>query len=117
MRAGGGRIVNVSSVDGFKAHPPNAHYAATKAAVISLTRSLALEAAPLGILVNSVAPGPMATETARAADWYAPMVEGLPTRRPIEPAEVANVVAFLADPANVSIAGENIVVSGGGVIV
>lgn len=114
---GGGRIVNVSSVDGFKAHPANAHYAATKAAVISLTRSLALEVAPLGILVNSVAPGPMATETAKEADWYAPMVEALPTRRPIEPAEVANVVAFLADPANVSIAGENIVVSGGGVIV
>jgi NAD(P)-dependent dehydrogenase (short-subunit alcohol dehydrogenase family) len=120
MRANGqagGRIVNISSIDGFKAHPPNAHYAATKAAVISLTRSLALEVAPLGILVNSVAPGPMATEAAKATDWYGPMVEALPTRRPIEPAEVANVVAFLADPANVSIAGENVVVSGGGVIV
>jgi 3-oxoacyl-[acyl-carrier protein] reductase len=114
---GGGRIVNVSSIDGFKAHPPNAHYAATKAAVISLTRSLALEVAPLGILVNSVAPGPMATETAKQTDWYAPMVEALPTRQPIEPAEVANLVAYLADPANVSIAGENVVVSGGGVIV
>ena len=114
---GGGRIVNVSSIDGFKAHPANAHYAATKAAVISLTRSLALEVAPLGILVNSVAPGPMATEAAKQTDWYAPMVEALPTRRPIEPDEVANLVAFLADPANVSIAGENVVVSGGGVIV
>jgi 3-oxoacyl-[acyl-carrier protein] reductase len=118
MRArGAGRIVNVSSIDGFKAHPANAHYAATKAAVISLTRSLALEVAPDGILVNSVAPGPMATETAKVADWYAPMLAALPTRRPIEPAEIANLIAYLASPGNVSIAGENIVVSGAGVIV
>ncbi len=113
----GGRIVNVSSIDGFKAHPANAHYAATKAAVISLTRSVALEVAPLGILVNSVAPGPMATETAKTADWYAPMLAALPTRQPIEPGEIANVIAFLSHPDNVSIAGENIVVSGAGVIV
>jgi NAD(P)-dependent dehydrogenase (short-subunit alcohol dehydrogenase family) len=114
---GGGRIVNVSSIDGFKAHPANAHYAASKAAVISLTRSVALEVAPLGILVNSVAPGPMATETAKTADWYAPMLAALPTRQPIEPGEIANVIAFLSHPDNVSIAGENIVVSGAGVIV
>ncbi len=112
-----GRIVNITSIDGFKAHPANAHYAATKAAVISLTRSLALEVAPLGILVNSVAPGPMATEAAKQTDWYAPMVEALPTRTPIEPDEIAELVAFLAAPTNVSLAGENIVVSGAAVIV
>ena len=73
--------------------------------------------APDGILVNSVAPGPMATETAKVSDWYGPMLAALPTRQPIEPAEVANVIAYLANPANVSIAGENVVVSGAGVIV
>ena len=115
--SGHGHIVNVSSIDGFKAHPANAHYAATKAAVISLTRSLALEVAPLGILVNSVAPGPMATEAAKLTDWYEPMVAALPTRQPIEPSEIANLVAYLSHPDNISIAGENIVVSGAGVIV
>lgn len=113
----GGRIVNVSSIDGFKAHPDNAHYAATKAAVISLTRSLALAVAPMGIVINSVAPGPMATEAAKRTDWYQPMVEALPTQHPIEPGEVARVVEFLLSPENVSIVGENLVISGGGVIV
>ena len=114
---GRGHIINVSSIDGFKAHPANAHYAATKAAVISITRSLALEVAPFGILVNSVAPGPMATAAAKLTDWYEPMVAALPTRQPIEPDEVARMVAYLSSIDNVSIAGENIVVSGGGVIV
>jgi 3-oxoacyl-[acyl-carrier protein] reductase len=114
---GRGHIVNVSSIDGFKAHPANAHYAATKAAVISLTRSIALEVAPLGILVNSVAPGPMATAAAKLTDWYEPMVAALPTRQPIEPDEIARLISYLSSTDNVSIAGENIVVSGAGVIV
>ena len=115
---GHGHIVNIlSSIDGFKAHPANAHYAATKAAVISLTRSIALEVAPLGILVNSVAPGPMAAAAAKLADWYEPIVAALPTGQPIEPDEIARLVAYLSHTDNISIAGENVVVSGAAVIV
>lgn len=112
----GGHIVNISSIDGLTAHPDNAHYAATKAAVISLTRSLALEVAPLGIVVNSVAPGPMATETAKQSDWYDDMVDALPTKHPIEPTEVAKLVGFLASTENRSISGENVIISGAGLI-
>ena len=65
-----GRIVNLTSVDAFKAHPPNAHYAATKAAVVSLTRSFAHHVAKDGILVNSVAPAGMATDRARRLDSW-----------------------------------------------
>ena len=64
-----GRIVNITSVDAFKAHPQNAHYAATKAAVVSLTRSFAHALAPEGVLINSVAPAGMATEKARQSGF------------------------------------------------
>ena len=53
---GGGRIVNIASIDALKAHPKNAHYAAMKAAVISLTKSMGLACAPDNILINGVAP-------------------------------------------------------------
>jgi NAD(P)-dependent dehydrogenase (short-subunit alcohol dehydrogenase family) len=58
----------------------------------------------------------MATDQARQTEWYEPMVAALPTGRPIEPEEVADVVAFLCRRDNVSITGETVIVSGGGVI-
>ncbi len=108
-----GRIVNITSVDAFKAHPQNAHYAATKAAVVSLTKSFAQEAAPDGILVNSVAPAGMATEKAKALGFLAELAKASPLGRGGEPREMAEWVLMAGGPRNTYMTGENIIVSGG----
>lgn len=108
-----GRIVNLTSVDAFKAHPQNAHYAATKAAVVSLTKSMAQAVAPDGILVNSVAPAGMATERARAAGFLDELARASPLGRGGEPEEMAPWVLMAAGPRNTYMTGETIIVSGG----
>lgn len=108
-----GRIVNITSVDAFKAHPQNAHYAATKAAVVSLTRSFAHEVAPDGILVNSVAPAGMATERARELGFLGELARASPLGRGGEPREMAEWVLMAGGPKNTYMTGENIIVSGG----
>lgn len=108
-----GRIVNITSVDAFKAHPQNAHYAATKAAVVSLTKSMAHEVAPDGILVNSVAPAGMATERARELGFLSELAKASPLGRGGEPKEMAEWVLMAGGPRNTYMTGENIIVSGG----
>ncbi len=108
-----GRIVNISSVDAFKAHPQNAHYAATKAAVVSLTRSFAHEFAADQILVNSVAPAGIATERAKAAGFMPELVAHNPLGRAAEPDDIAEWVVFMASSRNRYATGENAIVSGG----
>jgi 3-oxoacyl-[acyl-carrier protein] reductase len=112
-RAGGGRIVNIASIDAFKAHPKNSHYAATKAAVVSLTKSFGLEAAPLGILVNAVAPGPIATETAKAMGFLPEIERTTPIGRAAAPEDIAEVLMFLVSDRNRYMVGETVVVAGG----
>ena len=108
-----GRIVNLSSVDAFKAHPQNAHYAATKAAVVSLTKSFAQEVASDNILVNSVAPAGMATDKARESGFLGELAAASPLGRGGEPREMAEWVLMAAGPKNTYMTGENIIVSGG----
>lgn len=108
-----GRIVNITSVDAFKAHPQNAHYAATKAAVVSLTRSFAHHVAPDGILVNSVAPAGMATERARESGFLGELSKASPLGRGALPHEIAEWVLMTAGPKNTYMTGENVIVSGG----
>ena len=108
-----GRIVNISSVDAFKAHPQNAHYAATKAAVVSLTRSFAHEFAADQILINSVAPAGIATDKAKAAGFLGELAAANPLNRAAEPKEMAEWVLMAGGPGNTYMTGENIIVSGG----
>ena len=108
-----GRIVNVTSVDAFKAHPQNAHYAATKAAVVSLTKSFAQECARDQILVNSVAPAGFATDRAKELGFLPELAKASALGRAAEPAEMAEWIVMMASRRNSYATGENVVVSGG----
>lgn len=114
---GYGRIVNVASTDAHRAKPKLPHYAAAKAAVVSLTKSFAEELAEHDVLVNAVSPGPIATETAKAQDWLAERVKTIPIRRAAEPDDIAEVIAFLASPRNRYVVGETVIANGGALMV
>jgi NAD(P)-dependent dehydrogenase (short-subunit alcohol dehydrogenase family) len=116
--AGGGVIVNISSINGLVAFPMRLAYSAAKAAVVSMTEVLATEWAPFGIRVNSVAPGNTKTEMVQEAidqgliniDAY---LDHTPLRRLAEPAEIAETVLYLASDRASFITGQVLTVDGG----
>jgi NAD(P)-dependent dehydrogenase (short-subunit alcohol dehydrogenase family) len=116
LEAGGGVIVNNASVSGTRnPNPGLALYCASKAAVISLTRSAAMEYGPRNIRVNAVSPGRVRTAM-MLASGIADMSEvarGLPLRRLGEPEEVAAAVVWLASPASAFVTGHVLAVDGG----
>jgi len=112
-----GVIITMSSLAAFDGGGPgSAHYASAKAAVATFTRALAKEVGPLGIRVNGVSPGLIATRFHDVFNTPAnrqAIAERTPARREGEPDDVANVVVFLASPRAAFLAGEIIQVNGG----
>lgn len=121
LEAARGAIVNVSSVYARKGAPGADAYAATKAALESLTRSWALELAPYSVRVNAVAPGPTETKLLVASGLPAERIVQIkaretatvPLRRRGQPADLARWIVALADPAASWVTGQVLSVDGG----
>jgi 3-oxoacyl-[acyl-carrier protein] reductase len=115
MRAKGGRIINIGSVSGVAGNAGQANYAASKAGLIGLSKSVAKELAGKNITCNVVAPGFISTDMTDALnDTIKEKVkEVIPLRRFGQPQEIAGVVSFLAGPDSSYVTGQVIVVDGG----
>jgi NAD(P)-dependent dehydrogenase (short-subunit alcohol dehydrogenase family) len=118
---GGGRIIHIASQLGLVTANNQSLYSLTKAALISLTRSMALELSSDNIIVNAVSPGPIATGFLERSlvghdDQRAAMIAKVPLGRLGTPDEVAEVVAFLATSEGTFLQGHNLVIDGGYII-
>ncbi len=122
-KQGGGRIVNIASVDGFKPEPGVSIYDVSKAGVRMITSAFALELAPFNIRVNTIAPGPISTKLLDSHWAHLPteefkkgkraLAEKTPMRRIGEPDEIVGAAIYLASDASSYTTGAEIVVDGG----
>jgi 3-oxoacyl-[acyl-carrier protein] reductase len=111
IRARYGRVVNVASVVGPRANAGQANYAAAKAGLIGMTKTIAAEVARRGVTVNAVAPGFIETDMTK--DLPEAVLNAVPARRPGTPDEVAAAVRFLSSDAAGYVTGTTLFVDGG----
>lgn len=114
----GGSVINLSTIEAFRAHPLAAVYAAFKSGVTGFTRSLALELAPLGIRVNAIAPETTETSTIRADSWLPAaererIAQWIPLGRFGAPEDAAGAALYLASPLSAWVTGTTIHLDGG----
>jgi 3-oxoacyl-[acyl-carrier protein] reductase len=114
MRARTGRIVGIGSVAALEGNQGNAAYAATKGAMLSYVRTLAVETAKRGITVNYVAPGFIDTDMlAPYANYREQMQKQIPAGRFARPEDIAGLVGFLVSPGAAYITGAVLPIDGG----
>jgi 3-oxoacyl-[acyl-carrier protein] reductase len=111
LRARFGRVVNIASVVGPNANPGQANYAAAKAGLIGMTKTIAAEVAKRNVTVNAVAPGLI--ETDMTAGLAPDLLSNVPARRAGSPDDVAGCVRFLASDDAAYVTGTTLVVDGG----